>query len=430
MPSKLDQIIDISISLSTKTIATQGFGIPMIAGISMKLDRRAKSYASIDEVGEDFAEEDTEYKMAQAEFSQELVPDSVIIGKKVVLASTAVTSATRVASSGADQKRATIVVADSNAEVGASAVFTGFSTSEYNATTTIVERVDVDTFVVEYASALSNSSASGSGSVVISETWSSALQKIYDYNSSWYCAHITSNVAADILSAAGKIEALKRLLIVRSSDADNKDSASTTSILYQLKALSYDRTSLIYNADTTTKFIDAAWGGRMLPTIPGSENWAFKTLKGVAADDLQSGYSSAILNNNGNTYETFAGRGITRFGRVVSGEYIDIIRGADWLQARLQENLFLLLINSEKVEFEDSGISKVQSNMSEVFEQAVANGLIKKNKEGKGIYTILVPDDADISTSDKLARFLSGVTFSAELAGAINKIGIRGNLSV
>jgi hypothetical protein len=122
-----------------------------------------------------------------------------------------------------------------------------------------------------------------------------------------------------------------------------------------LKQLGYDRTFTIYNGDTASYFADAAWLGRQLPTIPGSSNWAFKSLTGIIADDLLSSQSSAVFTNNGNTYETFAGQSITRYGKVSSGEWIDVIRGADWLQARLQENLYSTLINVEKIPYTDAG---------------------------------------------------------------------------
>lgn len=426
MANKLDQIIDISISLSKKTIATQGFGVPIIIGESMKLDRRAKSYASIAEVGEDFAEGDAEYKMASIEFSQEKTPSAVMIGKKVVLASTAITAATNPSGDIVNIEETGIGIA---AEVGCSIAVSGFNEVEYNGTFTVTDIIDDDNIRYTAASTPSATPSTGSGSYTLSETWTTATQKVYDYNSSWYAAHITSNVEVDILLVAAKIEVLKRFFIARTSDADNLDSADTGSLLYQLKALGYDRTAVMYNGDTTTKFIDAAWGGRMLPTIPGSENWAFKTLIGVTADDLQSSESSGVLANNGNTYEVFADVSITRLGKVVSGEFIDIIRGVDWLQARLQENLYRLLINTEKVPYEDAGADMVENSMREIFEEAVRNGFIAKDADKKGLYTITVPDVADISSVDKLARFLSGITFSGTLAGAINKIGIAGNLS-
>ena len=424
MTNKLDQVIDISISLSTKAITQQGFGTPMILGISMKLDRRLKSYADMTAVAEDFVESDTEYKMAEAEFSQSKTPDAVMIGKKVVLASTALTGATNPSGNIVNLNLTDI---GKKAEVGCTAVVSGFSTSGYNGTFVITDIIDDDNIRYTAAGALAATPAVGSGSVVLSETWANALQKVFDYNQNWYCAHLSSNVEADILSAAAKIESLKRLLIVRSSDADVLDSAETGSVLYQLKALNYDRTALMWNGDTSTTFIDAAWGGRMLPTVPGSENWAWKTLAGVVADEINV---DGVRTNNGNTYEIFAGRSCTGLGKVVSGEYIDIIRGADWLKARLQENIFLLLINSEKVPMEDAGGDMVENAMREIFEQGVQNGFIRKDADGKGIYTITVPDVADVPSADRLARYLSGITFAGELAGAINKIGIAGNLSV
>lgn len=424
MTNKLDQVIDISISLSTKAITQQGFGTPMILGQSMKLDKRLKEYADISAVAEDFAESDIEYQMADAEFSQEKTPDSVMIGKKVVLASTALTGATNPSGNIVNLNLTNI---GKKAEVGCTVVVSGFSTSGYNGTFVITDIIDDNNIRYTAAGALAATPAVGSGSVVLSETWSNAIQEVFDYNQDWYCVHLSSNVEADILSAAAKVEALKRMLIVRTSDVDVLDSTDTGSVLYQLKALNYDRTALMWNEDTSTTFIDAAWGGRMLPTTPGSENWAWKTLVGVVADEINV---DAVRTNNGNTYEIFAGRSCTGLGKVVSGEYIDIIRGADWLKARLQENIFLLLINSEKVPMEDAGGDMVENAMREIFEQGVQNGFIKKDSDGKGVYTISVPDTDDVSTSDRIARYLSGITFTAELAGAINKIGIAGNLSV
>lgn len=424
MANKLDQVIDISISLSTKAITQQGFGTPMILGTSMKLDRRLKEYADISAVAVDFAESDVEYKMAEAEFSQEKTPDSVMIGKKVVLASTTITGASNPSGNIVNLNLTDI---GKKAEVGCTVVVSGYSTAGYNGTFIITDIIDDDNIRYTAAGVLAATPAVGSGSVVLSESWSNALQKVFDYNQNWYCAHLSSNVEADILSAAAKIESLKRFLIVRTSDVDVLDSADTGSVLYQLKALNYDRTALVWNGDTSTTYIDAAWGGRMLPTIPGSENWAWKTLKGVIADQINV---DGVRTNNGNTYEVFAGRSCTGLGKVVSGEYIDIIRGVDWLKARLQENIFSLLINSEKVPMEDAGGDMVENAMREIFEQGVQNGLIRRNADGRGIYTINVPDVASIPSADRLARYLSGITFTGELAGAINKIGIAGNLSV
>tara|TARA_R110002012_G_scaffold215674_6_gene386734 strand:- start:6053 stop:7327 length:1275 start_codon:yes stop_codon:yes gene_type:complete len=424
MSNKLDQIIDVSISLSTKTITQKGFGTPVFLGESMKLDRRVKSYANITEVAIDFASSDPEYKMASAAFSQEKTPASIMIGKKVVATSTAITAATN--SSG---DIVNINKTAHNLESGTSVTVTGFNEAEYNGTFEIT-KIDGDNFQYTAASTPSATPATGSGSYTVSETWANAIQKCFDFNSTWYALAITSAVEADILSAAGKIEVLKRIFLARSSDADNLDSADTGSILYQLKQLGYDRTFTIYNGDTANYFADAAWLGRQLPTTPGSSNWAFKSLTGIIADDLLSSQSSAVFTNNGNTYETFAGQSITRYGKVASGEWIDIIRGADWLQARLQENLYSTLINVEKIPYTDAGGDIIENKIREILDEGVENDFIAADADGVGKYKITVPDVADISSADKLARLFSGVSFTATLAGAVNKIAISGNLSV
>ena len=228
MSNKLDQVIDISISLSTKAISQQGFGIPMILGTSMKLDRRLKEYTDISAVALDFAESDIEYKMAEAAFSQEKTPDLIMIGKKVVLASTGVTSATNPSGNIVNLNLTDI---GKKAEVGCTVVVSGFSTSGYNGTFVVTNIIDDNNITYTAAGALAATPAVGSGSIVLSETESNAIQKIFDYNQNWYCAILTSNIEADILSAASKIETLKRFLIVRTSDLDVLDSANTGSVL-------------------------------------------------------------------------------------------------------------------------------------------------------------------------------------------------------
>jgi len=426
MANKLDQIIDISISLSTKTVTQQGFGIQMILGESMKTDRRVKSYTNVSEVLVDFLETDVEYLMALAAFSQSATPVGVYIGKKVVATSTAITEATNPSADVVNIEKAA-----HNLENGASVTVIGFNEAEYNGTFEIVV-IDDDNFQYTAASTPSASPATGSGSYTAEETWSNAIQNCFDYDSSWYSLTITSNVEADILSAASKIQPLKRTFVARTSDVDNLDAADTGSLMYQLKALNYDRTMTVYSGNTATEFIDAAWLGVMLPTVPGSSNWAYETLTGVTPDNLLSSQSgqTGVFGNNGNTYETIAGVATVKFGTVASGEYIDVIRGADWLQARLQENLYLTLINVKKIPYTDAGGDIIENTIREVLDLGASNGLIASDALGNGTYVIFIPDVSDIAETDRLARLFSGVTFEATLAGAVNKVAIAGNLSV
>lgn len=431
MANKLDQIIPVDISLKTKGITQQGFGTPLFLGESMKLTQRVKSYANTEEVLLDFVEADAEYKMAETAFSQRIAPPTIKIGKKVVKASTAITAATNPSGNIVNINLTGIGL---QAEVGASITVSGYSTSGYNGTFTITTIVDDNNIRYTATGALAATPAVGSGFLTLQETWANAQQNCNDADSAWYGINITSAAEADILSTAGKAEVLGKLFIARTSDTDNFVSADTGSVMYQLKALNYDRTAIVYNGDTVTKFIDAGWFGAVLPTTPGSENWAHRTIIGVTSDDLNSAVSSEIFLNNGNTYENFAGVDITRYGTVASGEFIDIIRGADWLKARLQEQLFQLLYSysnaNSKIPLTNVGGAIIKTQMSVIFDEAVRNGFIASDLEGKGFYTITIPDVSKIPLNDKLNRLFSGITFEATLAGAVNKIGIAGTLSV
>jgi len=242
MTNKLDQVINVDISLSRKTISQQGFGTPMFLGQSMKLDRRVKTYSNITEVGEDFLESDPEYKMANAAFSQEKTLPTIAIGKKVLIGTTTITSAIK-----DSNDDIVYTIPNHNLEAGCTINIVGWTETEYNGSYNEFKIIDTNTIRVTPATVPTVTPATGSGSITANETWSNAVQKCYEYDNSWYAVAVTSNVDLDILSVASKIESLGLLFVFRTSDEDNLDSANVNSILYRVKALGYFRTVGIYN---------------------------------------------------------------------------------------------------------------------------------------------------------------------------------------
>jgi len=397
----------------------------LLLGESMKTDQRVKSYGDIAEVAVDFAITDTEYKMANTAFGQDKI-SQIYIGKKVVATSTAITEATN-PSADLVNIEATAHNLESNADV----VISGFNEAEYNGTFTITV-IDEDNFQYTAASTPSATPATGSGTFTASETWTNAINECVAANSGWYALAITSTVEADILECAAAIESIGRIFIARTADADNLDSTDVNSVLYKLKAFNYDRTATIFNKTASTQYIESAELGEMLPSIPGSKNWAFNELSGVAGDDLTTSESTNILANNGNTFDVVNDVAVVKFGTMASGEYIDVVRGIDWMKARIQEGIYSLLNSADKVPFTNAGAAQVGNQIASVLNQATTNGLIAADAEGKGIYTITLPNitAGDVPLADTLNRLLSGITFAATLASAINKVGIVGRLSV
>lgn len=247
-----------------------------------------------------------------------------------------------------------------------------------------------------------------------------ALTAIAAVDDDWYGLNVETVTEADILAIAAYVQPRVKLFGALSRDAAVK-AATAGNVLEDLVNGTFFRSPLLYNEDTASHAF-AAWMGRQLPQLPGSTNWAYKSLAGVQVDDLSTTEQNNITNNRGSIYIPVAGINQTQFGRTNDGDWIDVIRGADFIQARMQERVLFQLANTEKIPYTNDGIALVENEMRSVLQQARdVNGIITD-------FTITAPDVADISPVDKGNRFLPNMNFQATLAGAINTTQIRGTL--
>lgn len=260
-------------------------------------------------------------------------------------------------------------------------------------------------------------------------SWAAALAAVRAENATWYALTIVADsdpVDDDYLAVAAWAETQKVVFFLQATDAGVLDPASTTDIAAALKALGYDRTVVMYHAAANeAQRADATWVGEGLPFDPGSSTWAFKQLPGVAADSFTAGERAAALAKNANIYETVAGVSVTQNGTTVGGEFIDIINGVDWLESRLQENVYGLLVNARKVPYDDGGITIVAGAVQATLEEAARAGILQLDS-----IVLTVPTYAEIPQADRLARNLPDINFTALLLGAIHSVEIRGVVSV
>lgn len=255
------------------------------------------------------------------------------------------------------------------------------------------------------------------------------LTAINNENNSWYALISTDRTQSTVLQIAAWVESRIKLFGTASSDQtiiDIQAGTDTTSIAAQLGQLGYVRSFVMYHQDAAFDFPEAAWFGRVLPLEPGSETWKFKTLNGISYSSLTTTQSNNALNKKANTYEFVGGVGITSNGTVSQGEYIDIVRGVDWLTARIQEFVFRVLVANPKVPYTDAGIASIQAEVMRVLQLGISNDFIASDPAP----TVTVPRAADVSPADKAARILRNVKFQATLSGAIHAVVIRGNVSV
>lgn len=271
-----------------------------------------------------------------------------------------------------------------------------------------------------------------SGLVVLpiqpSETVTSDLNAIQLENPNWYAIVSTDRTEASVLEIAAWTQPRIKMFGTASADLNiiNLAPGETTSIAAKLNIAGYDRTFIMYHQDADSDYPEAAWFGRVLPLEPGSETWKFKTLAGVPYSNLTTTQSNNARNKKSNTYELIAGVRITQEGTVSSGEFIDIIRGIDWLTSTMQIYVYSVLVNNNKVPYTDSGISAIEAQVRRALQQGIDQQFIAEDPAP----VVTVPRAADVAPNDKANRILRNVRFTATLSGAIHYVQINGIVSV
>ena len=298
------------------------------------------------------------------------------------------------------------------------------------ATTTATDGATVVTLDADTAGDLFAYTLTGEGWTVVDATTdpgiATDLATVVAYDPDWYALAIDSNSHAEIDAAAAWIETAERLFVCQTQDtivASTTDTADTTSVAAGLA--SYERTALFYH-ETASDYVACAMLGRVLPELAGSTTWAYKRLSSITSNNLTTTQMTNLEAKDVNFVSTIADVSVTRYGTVGTGEYADIMRGADWLKSRIEERVFTLLINNDKLPYTDAGIQAVRAEILAQLQEGVARDFLAASPEP----TCTVPLAVEVSAADKSSRTLNGVKFRATLAGAIHKVAIEGELNL
>ena len=180
-------------------------------------------------------------------------------------------------------------------------------------------------------------------------------------------------------------------------------------------------------------YAHVAWLCEGLSYTPGEETWAYKELTTITPSVLTGQQIATLEAANLNYYVKVAGKGCTKNGKVIAGEWIDVIRFRDWLISDMQTRVFNLFVSNPKVPFNDGGISLIDNQMVASLTQGQKNGGIDEDAYDEAGtllpgFTTSVPKASAVSDADKAARLLNNCKFTARLAGAIHAVEIQGNL--
>lgn len=429
----LDSIVSVSIQAGTVTPARRGFGVPAFLTHHARFPERFRVYSSVAGMLSDgFTVNDSAYLMAAAAFSQSPRPPRVVIGR---LPTPATPHTVEIDTTGivAGQTITGTVVSPDGTET---AISVPFDTSAATTATNLAAAID----------AISGVGAAAVGAVVTADADANGPQFFYegfanctvaDVTGDWgfdtelaalaleadfYAVAINVCSPANVADVAAWVAANKRIAAFAPQYTDPADYTATANAL---RTGDNDRAFSLVRKTSRRQFSEAGWLGDCLPRDPGSQTWAYKSITGSTTDAWTETQRNTLDTDNSNYYVEIAAVPVTYPGKAHGGEFIDVTRGLDWLEARIQEAVFGALVNSPKIPYTDAGAQTVVAQIRGVLLEAEARGVLEP-----GSSAVTVPAVADIPAADRAARRLSGVEFTGRLAGAVHTVTIVGTVSV
>ncbi len=217
-------------------------------------------------------------------------------------------------------------------------------------------------------------------------------------------------------------------------DGENK---STVGNVYYRTLGVYGRVSTSQpdeDIPAANRYENVAFVAKWLNYSSGSETSAFKALASVYPSELTTTEMKQLEAANLNYFITVGNRNITMNGKVIAGEWADVIRFRDWLKNDMQLRVVNLFVVNPKVPYTDSGIALVQNQMLASLKAGQdAGGIAEEefDEDGNRIpgYSTSVPRASSLSDSEKASRKLRRCKFKARLAGAIHFAEISGSLT-
>lgn len=188
-----------------------------------------------------------------------------------------------------------------------------------------------------------------------------------------------------------------------------------------------DRTFIAVHSDEER--IDAAIVGAVGSREVGSVTWQGKTLEGITPRNLSATELDAIEIVNAYAYVTKAGDPVTSEGKVMSGEYIDVMHGMDWVKANIEQTVQQIKNRSGKIPYTDGGISTLEAGVMSVLKTGFNQGIIAEDEAGNPLYSTNFLRRAEMTQEDRALRRYTGGRFAFELAGAIHTAEINGSVS-
>jgi hypothetical protein len=430
----LANLITSTITLDTIRAPRTGFGKPMIASVHTEFDERAQAVTSVAaalDLG--FSSSSAEIAALTAMFGQVRSPRQVVLGRRLTAVaqvwSGEVTDdgegAYTIPINGVDF---TFDATTDTAEAIRDGLVTAINAGDEPVTAAAVSTTEL-TITADVSGEHFTIGTLASPDDVLEGAETTANVGLFEdaaaikaYDPTWYAFLETTRTDVAIAEGARWAFGQIALFAPQSNEAGILVAATDTDPFSLLKALGNTRALPCYYSNDSN-FFDAAWLGKQLPTQPGSSNWAWQPLAGVAADDLSAPQCTVIEGKNANFLIDIGGRAQAYYGMTAGGQFVDLIIGADKLNDEIRLGLADMFTSAETVPQTQEGINmaagSVEASIRKLRGLTIPDTIV-----------VDVPLFGDWDPAEKANRVLPDIPWSATIQGAINKVNVTGVLAL
>ncbi len=467
--------VRVSVSLQPAAALYRGFGNGLVVGSTpavIDVAERLRLYTSLDGVAQDFGTTAPETLAATLHFSQDPQPAQLYVGRWAQSATagnlhgavltpsqqllsnfTAISNGSLRISVDGTQRDLTALnfsgALNLNGvaqilQTALAAVASG-STVKWDSVQkrfTVTSGTTGPTSSVSYGSAVSPASgtdvstlfhftsADASAPVIgqTAESLVSAVAALADRSGDWYSLQVataTPPADADHIAAATFIEGLSttqsRIYGLTIQNTNALDSTTSADLGSQLQTLNLARTYYQFSGNNPYA-AQSIFGRAATVDFSGSNTTitlAYKREPGVVAENITESQFATLQRKNYNVFTNVNnGTAIVFAGKMANGDYFDERHGADWLQNRIQTDVYnLLYLSPTKIPQTDAGMNQIKAVITAACQVAVNNGFVAGGRVWTGpvSYTHLARKSVPFQVCLTLAGAVHLITISALL---------------